>query len=427
MVVWTRYITLRARSTTIKIDGRSFPNPKGNSSLKTYSTKPALTQSSVGTTLVERRLDSLDGWRGVAILLVFVRHYFLTSHVHLRIIQATEWVASAGWVGVDLFFVLSGFLITGILLDTRGHKHYFRNFYARRTLRIFPLYYGVLLLSLAPTKLLHLQWQRGDIVHFLYVGNIAIQFNPALDGVKPWLNFDALWSLAVEEQFYLVWPLMVLFIANRKALRWIAAFMGAALLIRIALIVLLPPGHAFEWNYKVLPMRADALLCGAAAAILVRAGTLEEAVQRFRWPAWIAAIGIAAILIQDRRLEFHSNLSSAIVFPCLGILFACLLLVALQNGSWAYRIGRTPWLRFFGRYSYGIYIFHLLVDTTFLMRWLQNRTHSQALGGILYVISILILTTAVAVLSYELYERHFLKLKSRFSYSAELAEPRGPQ
>jgi peptidoglycan/LPS O-acetylase OafA/YrhL len=154
---------------------------------------------------------------------------------------------------------------------------------------------------------------------------------------------------------------------------------------------------------------------------------LEEAVQRFRWPAWIASIGIAAILIHDRRLEFHSNLSSAIVFPCLGILFACLLLVALRKGSWAYRIGRTPWLRFFGRYSYGIYIFHLLLDTTFLMRWLQNRTHSQAIGGILYVISILILTTAVAVLSYELYERHFLKLKSRFSYSAELAEPRGPQ
>jgi peptidoglycan/LPS O-acetylase OafA/YrhL len=391
--------------------------------LKAYSTIPPLAGSSHGAIQVERRLNSLDGWRGVAILIVFIRHYFLTTHVHRFWAQAAALVASAGWIGVDLFFVLSGFLITGILLDTRGHKGYFRNFYARRTLRIFPLYYGVLLLALALTPLIHLQWQGGDIAHFLYVGNVAVQFNPALEGVKPWLNLDAMWSLAVEEQFYLVWPLVVLFIADRKALRWIAGFMGIALLMRIGLLFLLPVGSAFEWSYKVLPMRADGLLCGAAAAILFRAGSLEEAVRRLRWPAWIAAIGIAAIIAHDRRLEFHSELSCAIVFPCLGILFARLLLVALRTGSWAYSIGSTGWLRFFGRYSYGMYIFHRLLNSVDLMRWLQTRTHSQALGGVLYVVSILALTTGAAVLSYELYERHFLKLKRRFSYSAEMAAP----
>jgi peptidoglycan/LPS O-acetylase OafA/YrhL len=376
-----------------------------------------------GPILVERRLDSLDGWRGVAILLVFIRHYFLTNNVHLLVIRAAASVASAGWIGVDLFFVLSGFLITGILLDTRGHKYYFRNFYARRTLRIFPLYYGVLLLALALTPLMHLQWQVGDIAHFLYVGNIAVQFHPALDSVKPWLNLDAMWSLAVEEQFYLLWPLVVLFIAKRRALRWIGGFMGIALLMRIGLLNLLPAGDAFEWSYKVLPMRADGLLCGAAAAILFRAGPVAEAARRLRLPAWIAAAGIAAIVIQERRLEFHSAFSSAIVFPCLGILFARLLLIALQSGSWAFRIGSTSWLRFFGRYSYGMYIFHRLLNTTGLMRWLQDRTHSQALGGVLYVVSMLVLATMTAVLSYELYERHFLKLKRLFSYSAEMAAP----
>jgi peptidoglycan/LPS O-acetylase OafA/YrhL len=87
-----------------------------------------------------------------------------------------------------MFFVLSGFLITGILLDTREHKHYFLNFYARRTLRIFPLYYGVLFLALALTPILHLQWQAGDVSHFLYVGNIAVRINPALANVPPWIS-----------------------------------------------------------------------------------------------------------------------------------------------------------------------------------------------------------------------------------------------
>jgi peptidoglycan/LPS O-acetylase OafA/YrhL len=391
--------------------------------LKTYTINPEPTASSQGAILVERRMQSLDGWRGVAILLVFVRHYFLTSQVHLRLIHAAAWIAAAGWIGVDLFFVLSGFLITGILLDTRGHKHYFRNFYARRTLRIFPLYYGVLLLALVLTPLVHLQWQRGDIAHFFYVGNIAIQFNPTLDGIKPWLNLDAIWSLAVEEQFYLVWPLIVLFIADRKPIRWIASFMGFALLMRIGLLFLMPETSAFEWSYKVLPMRCDALLCGAIAAVLFRSDSVEEAARRLRWPAWVAAGGLFAVIAYDRRLEFHSVISSVIVFPCVGLLFAVLLLTALRSGSWAHRIGTTSWLRFFGRYSYGIYIFHTLLNTVGLMRWFQNRFHSQALGGVLYVIAILVLATSAAFLSYELYERHFLKLKRRFSYSAEMAAP----
>lgn len=393
--------------------------------MKAYSTRPTLAGSEQSAILVERRLDSLDGWRGVAILLVFVRHYFLTNHVHLLLIQAASWIASAGWIGVDLFFVLSGFLITGILLDTRGHRHYFRNFYARRTLRIFPLYYGVLFLALALTPLAHLRWQIGDIAHFLYVGNVAVQINPTLNAINPWVNLNAIWSLAVEEQFYLLWPLVVLFIADRRALRWIAGFMGVALLMRVGLLFLLPAGRAFEWSYQVLPMRADGLLCGAAAAILFRTGSAAEAVRRLRLPSWIAAAGIAAIVAHDRRLEFHSEISSALVFPCLGILFARLLLLALHSGSWAFRIGSTGWLRFFGRYSYGMYIFHTLLNTVSLMRWLQMWTHSEALGGVLYVLSMLVLTTVAAVLSYEFYERHFLKLKRRFSYSAEMAAPAG--
>jgi peptidoglycan/LPS O-acetylase OafA/YrhL len=371
--------------------------------------------------LVERRLTSLDGWRGAAILLVFVRHYFLTRNVHSLPIQIASWIAGAGWIGVDLFFVLSGFLITGILLDTRGHKHYFRNFYMRRTLRIFPLYYGVLFLALAVTPFLHLSWRIGDVAHFLYVGNIATTVDPSLADIRPWIGLGPTWSLAVEEQFYLLWPLTILWIADRRPLRWIGGFMAIILALRIALLIFLPLGSAFEWSYHVLPMRADGLLCGAAAAILLRSGTLEEALHRLRWPLWAAAACLAAILALDRRLEFHSIISSILVFPSLGILFTCLLLTALRPRSWAYRIGNVRWLRFFGRYSYGMYIFHRLINSDGMMRWLQVHTHSFAIGGILYVIVVFVLTTIAAVLSYELYERHFLKLKRNFQYSPEMA------
>ena len=228
----------RAEQITLPgVDGKF--DPTSNSSPASYLRGPAL---------IERRLISLDGWRGVAILLVFVRHYFLTTNAHTWWLKGLSGVASAGWIGVDLFFVLSGFLITGILLDTRGHKRYFLNFYARRTLRIFPLYYGVLFGALALTPFLHLQWRVGDITHFLYIDNISVQFNPALMKVMPWLNLDAMWSLAVEEQFYLLWPAIILVIVPRKPLRWIAAFMGVAVLSRIGLLVLVPPAQAFEWS-----------------------------------------------------------------------------------------------------------------------------------------------------------------------------------
>jgi peptidoglycan/LPS O-acetylase OafA/YrhL len=387
-------------------------------------TPPTATASADGR-LVERRLTSLDGWRGLAILLVFARHYFLTSNVHSFAVLFAVQIASTGWIGVDLFFVLSGFLITGILLDTRGHKRYFRNFYMRRTLRIFPLFYGVLLLALALTPVLHLQWQRGDIAHFLYVGNIATRFNPSLVDIKPWLGLDATWSLAVEEQFYLVWPITVLWIADRRPLRWIAAFMTAALLLRVILLALLPREHAVWWSYEALPMRADGLLCGAAAAILFRSGTLAEALRRIRWPAMISAAILAAILVQEHRLQLGSVSTTILLLPCLGILFAWLLLTTLLPGSWAYKIGSTRWLRFFGRYSYGMYIFHRLINSDGMLHSIQLHTHSQVLGGVLYVLAVFALTTAAAVLSYELYESRFLKLKRKFSYSAEIGSPAG--
>src|ERR1700712_417529 len=182
---------------------------------------PSLASPVDGVRPSSRHITSLDGYRGIAFLLVFLRHYTLTRHSHSRILLGIMNVSAVGWAGVDLFFVLSGFLITGILLDTRTEQHYFRNFIVRRALRIFPLYYMVLFVMLALTPLLHLQWHRGHIAYFFYLGNVAGNINPNLQDVLPYFSLLPLWSLSLEEQFYLLWPLVIYFAAtsSRRIIR----------------------------------------------------------------------------------------------------------------------------------------------------------------------------------------------------------------
>ncbi len=128
----------------------------------------------------------------------------MTSHATERWVKVIAAVSYGGWMGVDLFFALSGFLITGILLDTRENLRYFANFYIRRALRIFPIYYTVLGVLLLLTPLLHLRWHWGHAAYWVYLGNIAYNVNPDLSVLRPAVSFVHLWSLAVEEQFYLV-------------------------------------------------------------------------------------------------------------------------------------------------------------------------------------------------------------------------------
>jgi len=186
------------------------------------------------------RLPVLDGVRGLAILMVML-HHFTPDH-GAGILS----VLHLGWVGVDLFFVLSGFLITGILFDAKGSANYFQNFYARRGLRIFPLYYGILLLILFALPLL--QWL--DVIHV-----------PGLDQVRvwqPWLwlhssnlllawkgqwmldsgviRMNHFWSLAVEEHFYLVWPVVVALFDRKSLMKIAAGVIIAALSLRAAFL-----------------------------------------------------------------------------------------------------------------------------------------------------------------------------------------------
>ena len=149
------------------------------------------------------RIRSLDGVRGIAVLCVVVFHFFPGDGTGIL-----RPLVSSGWTGVDLVFVLSGYLITRVLLEHRGSAGYYRNFYLRRALRVLPLYYSLFLVVLVLTPLLQIHWRIGHLAMLFHVANFVLPADSSLGMLGPF-NFFHVWSLSVEEQFYLLWPWLV--------------------------------------------------------------------------------------------------------------------------------------------------------------------------------------------------------------------------
>jgi peptidoglycan/LPS O-acetylase OafA/YrhL len=212
-------------------------------------------------------IPSLDGVRGVAILLVLLFH-FKDYLIGPEMLQGALGLAGyLGWAGVDLFFVLSGFLITRILLAARSNEGYFSSFYTRRFFRIFPLYYAVLfLIFLGPWSVIAgvLPPVSDHVWYWTYLSNWSIMLKSA----NP-QGVGHFWSLAVEEQFYMAWPLLVWWLDGRALFRVTVALCAAAPLWRI---VLISKHWDPEWIYRNTFSRMDTLLVGAAVAISFSAG-----------------------------------------------------------------------------------------------------------------------------------------------------------
>src|SRR5262249_22300996 len=150
---------------------------------------------------------------------------------------------SMGWMGVDIFFVLSGYLITSILLEQRGEAHFFRNFYMRRVLRLFPLYYFLFLVAAVLTPFLHVHWRPAHLALMFYGANVVLPFDNSIGSLGP-LNLFHVWSLSVEEQFYLIWPWLVGSSLSKGTLRRVClAGIVAAPVLRLVLLY----GHAQPW------------------------------------------------------------------------------------------------------------------------------------------------------------------------------------
>jgi peptidoglycan/LPS O-acetylase OafA/YrhL len=369
---------------------------------------------------------ALDGLRGIAILLVMVFHFGWAKPAVGIAAKLLVTFTNFGWTGVDLFFVLSGFLITGILIDSKGDPHYFRNFYGRRVLRIFPLYYGVLVLTLlvlphvvsydAPgmQRVLHAQgWL------WAYSANISVALNHGVWIWNPaWLRLGMLWSLAVEEHFYFVWPLLVFVVSRGALLRTSLAMVLLAPLVRG---VALRAGVHPETVYCLTPFRADDLAMGGLLAVVFRSPTLLARVRR--WIPW-ALLGSGAILValtlRRRFLQHIDPLVEIVGFAALACGYGAVLLAAV-TGSASSRLTRVlshPRLMFFGKYSYGAYLLHELLRPAFMrffpVETLEVWTHSEVLGFVLHAVLGTVITFAAAVVSFRFYEKPFLRLKRYF-------------
>lgn len=359
-------------------------------------------------------LPRLDGLRGIAIALVLVHSLTLLGQVDSVASRLVHSFFAFGWAGVQLFFVLSGFLITGILLDTRHRPHYFKNFYIRRALRIFPLYYATLIVAfIILPGIGHMpDVYQSDAAHqarlWLYLTNWHTDVG---------IGFSHYWSLALEEQFYLIWPLVIYFASPRSLLKISLIVLIAGMMVRYWMR---NNGFPEEAVYIATPCRVDALTTGSAAAVLMRMPEVYNWIKA-RTPLlkFIAvALGVLAITLTG---SYGSSLKGQVFgYGVLALFFALTVLIAAtldrEQVSAPRPSGVLSWkpLRILGKYSYGMYVFQRQIHVFIGIPLIKQYASTSLAINIIYVIAASLLTLGLAVISYHLFELPFLRIKNKF-------------
>ncbi len=361
-------------------------------------------------------LPTLDGLRGLAVLAVLMHNLLVVQEPEGTLARAVRWGLDEGWVGVQLFFVLSGFLITRLLLADVRSPGYYLNFFARRALRIAPLYYAVLVAAFVVWPLLGGQPQAlaEDRTWglWLYLSNWT---GPLGAGGESLPHF---WSLAVEEQYYLVWPMVVRRLDARRLCRFCIALAVGSLLVRLALVLC---SVSPEVVYSVTPCRLDALALGAALAALLGQAGMSSRLPRAAAPV----LGLAGLIAIAGAFATHAfprttPLGQTLGYALLSIIFTLCIAAALAGGGqrscWVAALRFTP-LRLCGKYSYGMYVLHKPLHDFVglpLLRGLGLATTNSIVVALLYEGAAVFVVFAAAWASYHLLERRFLALKRHF-------------
>jgi len=374
------------------------------------------------------RFPALDGIRALAITMVFLEHYGGGSHGGV-VLQLMNVLRARGGTGVDLFFVLSGFLITGILFDTRKDSKYFKRFFARRSLRIFPVFYLLVAVLLMLTPIFHYSWRWEHLTFLVYLGNFFGNYDFNLYAIKSAthpaadLSIGHLWSLCVEEQFYLLWPVVVLLIADRLKLLYTAVGISlVAFLLRVSMCLHYPLPFAEQWIIRTLPFRMDALLIGAMLALVLR-GPNSDAWQRScKWIFLVFAALTISIYIFSPAYDSPWLLTVGLTFIALSS--AGLIGMTLRAESLAFRFFYLKPLRVLGKYSYGFYVYHLVFRWAWitLLVAVGQKTHSLAIAGLVALPLNFFVTFLVSKLSFDQFESRFLRYKTHFEYDTEVSE-----
>ena len=372
-------------------------------------------------------VPALDGVRGLAIALVLLHHFSPTFRPTSATMQAVYYGIKMCWTGVDLFFVLSGFLITRILLATKGQATWLGRFYMRRVLRIFPLYFAAVgfIVFLLP-RLAKLDAATVDMIRvrgwylFAYLQNAVDAWLGQWSFSTSQLNIDHFWSLAVEEQFYLVWPLAV-WLLPRRALAFLAIAMCVfAPALRLLLLAAgAPPLVAFVST----PCRMDTMALGALIAMAEATPfTKEDTARYLRYLQRLGVFSLASFVVGagwTRMLLPTMPFAAGIGFSLLSCASAALLAtIVVSPGRIITAIFTSRPLKSLGSYSYGIYILHFplifpLARVVHAESWPQ-RLHSELAAWLIWFLFGTGVSLALAMVVQRVIERPALSLKRFF-------------
>lgn len=356
---------------------------------------------------------ALDGLRGVAILLVVFLHNFRFVNYFFF-----------GWLGVDLFFVLSGFLITEILLKTLGQPNYLRNFYMRRMLRIFPIYYLTLIIcfgilpSIIPDYINVSYYTANQVWIWTYLQNWLFTFKDPY-GTKMLLHT---WSLAVEEQFYILWPVAILLIKRAKIL----------LVVMLAVLLITGITRYAIWEYDIKDLayaslytftRIDGLCIGAILALLIVVNPEFLKKYTFIIVLILAAINFGFYFINDHH-SFSLPYLAFVGYTTFAVLFGILVHEAITGQSKIINlIFNNSILKFFGKISYGLYVYHwpvyILLFPFFSKLFLKTGIFSLRIAELGSACITTVIAVILSLFSYHYIERFFLKYKDRYASSTQ--------
>ncbi len=358
------------------------------------------------------RIIELDGLRAIAIIFVVIVHYIFNQ---LQVpdnpfLLALYKIIGYTWSGVDLFFILSGYLIGGILIDNKNSSNYFKIFYARRFFRIFPLYYlflglMILLSFLLNSNINSLYYRETSIFSYLtYTQNIFSFFTHSPIGIT--------WSLAIEEQFYLFLPLIIYFIDRKK--------LPLVFFIFITISIILRSFFYYPYSLDQLFYRMDSLLMGSICAFYIKDerwfGFINKHYKIFVIAFFVLLITIISLILTD--IVLIPSIQNNLLFLLFNLLYSTLLIIVILNRSDVLsKILRNQLMVSIGQISYGIYLYHLIVLGVLFKIVLKQNPSLNDLSDLVVVGLSIIITYFVSKLSFNIFEKPILKIGSRFKYS----------
>lgn len=361
------------------------------------------------------REQVLDGTRGMAIVLVLIWHcFFLTPNSIAA--ELYNRFAGLGWLGVDLFFVLSGFLITRILIAERQRPDYYSRFYLRRVLRIFPAYYFTLMMVYLLVPLIYPPIRDAQVLYqwpwfLLHAQNWGMATQHA---AYDWPGIHHFWSLAIEEQFYLVWPLLVAMTPPERLRRVCIVLIIGSIATKLVLV-----GARASWSavYVTTTARLEGLAYGAFIAALTPATVLFWR----RWITCLGGLGLAGLaLVAAAGASMTSKLTLIWAIPCASALFGWLLFAIREGTLPRFLAGflQSRILVWFGRYSYGLYLCHYVIYwclRPYVPAWLGDSTETPDNASVL-LLGVMTLTLSIlyARIMYAMIEAPALRLRDRW-------------